>query len=114
MECEVKDMPYIVVHSRYPAHKTTEVAKRYQEMLEKFPPDETLSKAVVPSSVKATEQGIAVMGISLVKEGKLEEALSRTTQMMVMYHDIEGYEYSVEVQNTVWEALAFIGMGKSD
>jgi len=114
MECEVKDMPYIVVHSRYPTHKTPEVAKRYQEMLEKFPPDETLSKAVVPSSVKATEQGIAVMGISLVKEGKLEEALSRTTQMMVLYHDIEGYEYSVEVQNTVGEALAFIGMSRSD
>ena len=114
MEFEVKDMPYIVVKSRYPTHKVPEVAKRYLEMVEKFPQDKTLSEAVVPSSIKATEQGIEVMGISLVKEGKLEEALSRTTQMMVMYHDIEGYEYSVEVQNTVWEGLEFIGMGKSD
>ncbi|MFW9802807.1 MAG: hypothetical protein ACFFFC_09160 [Candidatus Thorarchaeota archaeon] len=107
-------MPYIVTYSLYPTHKIPEVAKRYLEVLEKFPPDETLSEQVVPASVKATERGIATIGISLVKEGKLEEALSRTTQSMVMYHDIEGYEFSVEVQNTVSEALAFIGMSTSE
>ncbi|MFW9807394.1 MAG: hypothetical protein ACFFFK_11755 [Candidatus Thorarchaeota archaeon] len=103
-------MPYIVTHSRYPTHKIPEVSKRYLKVREKFPPDETLSVEIVPASVKATEQGITTMGISLVKEGKLEEALRRTTQSMVMYHDIEGYEFSIEVQNTVSEALAFIGM----
>ncbi|MFX1580533.1 MAG: hypothetical protein ACFFBJ_12860 [Promethearchaeota archaeon] len=107
-------MPYIVTHSRYPTHKIPEVAKRYLKVMEKFPPDETLSEEIVPASVKATERGIASIGISLVKEGKLEEALARTTQAMVMYHDIEGYEFSIEVQNTVSEALAFIGMSTSE
>ena len=111
---ELREMPYIVTHSLYPTHKIPEVAKRYLKVMEKFPPDETLSEVIVPASVKATERGIATIGISLVKEGKLEEALARTTQSMVMYHDIEGYEFSVEVQNTVSEALAFIGMSTSE
>jgi hypothetical protein len=113
MEFEVRDLPYIVTHSWYPTHKIPEVAKRYLKMVEKFPPDETLAEPVVPASIKATERGIASIGISLVKEGKLEEALSRTIQSMVMHHDIEGYEYSVEIQNTVSEALSFIGTSTS-
>ncbi|NHI89119.1 MAG: hypothetical protein EAX87_06315 [Candidatus Thorarchaeota archaeon] len=107
-------MPYIVTHSRYPTHKIPEVSKRYLEVMKKFPPDETLSEEIVPASVKATELGIATIGISLVKEGKLDEALKRTTQSMLMYHDIEGYEFSIEVQNTVSEALAFLGMSTSE
>ncbi|MFW9890540.1 MAG: hypothetical protein ACFFER_20390 [Candidatus Thorarchaeota archaeon] len=103
-------MPYIVTRTSYPTHKVPEVAKRYLEVMEKYPPDETLIEPVVPASVKATERGISTIGISLAKEGKLEEALSRTIQSMVMYHDIEGYEYSVEVQYTVVEALSYIGM----
>ncbi|MHA1924880.1 MAG: hypothetical protein ACXABV_07260 [Candidatus Thorarchaeota archaeon] len=103
-------MPYIVTFSWYPTHKIPEVAKRYLKVSEKFPADKTLSEPIVPASIKATERGITSIGISLAKEGKLEEALSRTIQAMVMYHDIEGYEYSVEIQNTVSEGLAFIGM----
>ena len=103
-------MPYIVTHSWYPTHKVPVVAQRYLEVMEKHPADETLFEPIVPASVKATERGIEVIGILLVKEGKLEEALSHTIQGFVMYHDIEGYEYSVEVQYTVVEALAFVGM----
>ena len=103
-------MPYIVVYSWYPTHKVPEVAQRYLEVLEKYPHDETLSEQVVPVSIKATERGIQGIAIALAKEGKLEEALSAIIQSQVMYHDIEGYEYSVEVQFTVVESLAFIGM----
>ena len=108
--CEVKNPPYIVTRSWYPTHKVPEVAQRYLEALEKYPHDETLSEPVVPASIKATERGIESLGIALAKEGKLEEALSATIQSQVMYHDIEGYEYTVEVQYTVVEALAIIGM----
>ncbi len=107
-------MPYIVTHSWYPSHKIPEVVKRYFKVIEKFPHDETLSELVVPVSLKSTERGIASIGIELAKDGKLEEALNRRIQAMIMYHDIEGYEYSVEVQNTVGEALTLAGMGKSD
>ena len=107
-------MPYLVTTRTWPSDKTAEAVKKTIEVVKKFPPDESLGEPVVPASVKATERGIQSIGISLAKEGKLEEALSRTIQSMVMYHDIEGYEYSVEVQFTVYEALAFIGMGTSE
>ena len=107
-------MPYIVTYSWYPTHKIPEVVKRYFEVIEKLPHDESLSELVVPVSLKATERGIASTGIELVKDGKLEEALNRRIQGMIMYHDIEGYEYSVEIQNTVGEALTLAGMGKPE
>ncbi|MFX1506709.1 MAG: hypothetical protein ACFFDC_11455 [Promethearchaeota archaeon] len=106
----MKNLPYIVIRSWYPTHKVPEVAQRYLEVLEKHPHDETLSESVVPASIKATERGIESIAIALAKEGKLEEALSSIIQSQVMYHDIEGYEYSVEVQYTAVEALAFVGI----
>ena len=103
-------MPYIITTSWYPTHKTQEVAEKYLEMLEKYPPDESLGEGIVPVAVTTNQQGIKTMGITEVKEGKLEEALASNRRSMVMYHDIEGFEYSVEVYMNVVEALEFIGM----
>ena len=44
------------------------------------------------------------------QEGKLEEALNRTVNMMVMFQDVEGFEYSTDIHYKVEEALAMIGM----
>lgn len=96
--------------SWYPSDKTTETANKYFEMLEKFPPDDSLGETVVPVAVTTTKKGIKTMGITEVKEGKLEEALTRTRESMVMFHSIKGFEYKVEVYSTVTEALGLIGM----
>jgi hypothetical protein len=103
-------MPYIITTSLYPSHKAPEVAKRYLEALAKYPPDENLATQVVPAAVKSIHEGIKVIGIGEVKEGKLEEALTRTANMMVMFHGIEGFEYSTQIYYKVEEALEMIGM----
>ena len=103
-------MPYLITTSLYPTDKATEVGKRYLEALNKYPPDESLATNVVPAAVKATAQGIRVIGISEVKEGKFEEAYTRTVNMMVMFHNIEGFEYTVDIYLKVEEALPLIGM----
>ena len=103
-------MPYIITISLYPSDKGTEVAERYFEALAKYPPDENLATQIVPAAVKSTHDGLSVIGISDVKEGKLEEALNRTVNMMVMFQDIEGFEYSTDIHYKVEEALAMIGM----
>ena len=103
-------MPYLITTSVYPAEIRTEVATRYLEAMEKFPPDESLTVPLVPAAVKATLDGIKVIGISEVKEGKLGEALDRTAKMMVMFQTLPGYRYTVEVFYKVEEALALIGM----
>ena len=64
--------------------------------------------------MKATPQGIRVIGISEVKEGKLEEAYTRTVSMMVMFHSIEGFEYTVDIYLKVEEALPLIGMSSPE
>jgi len=48
-----------------------------------------LATEVVPAAVKSVHEGIKVIGIEEVKEGKLEEALNRTVNMMVMFQNIE-------------------------
>ena len=103
-------MPYIISTSLYPSHKASEVAEKYLEAIQKYPPDENLANPVVPAAVKTTGQGIKVIGISEVKEGKLEEAYARTVSMMVMFHSIEGFEYTVDIYLKVEEALPLIGI----
>jgi hypothetical protein len=103
-------MPYIFTTSLYPSDKATEVAKRYLEAMKKYPPDSSLGTPVVPAAVTTTLQGIKVIGITEVKKGKLEDAIGRTAKMMAMFHDIQGFEYTVERYALVEEALKTIGM----
>ena len=103
-------MPYIITTSLYPSDKTSEVAERYLEALAKYPPDENLATEVVPAAIKATHEGIRVMIIAEVKEGKLEEAFARRSNMMVMFQSIPGFEYSTNIHYKVDEAMALVGM----
>ena len=103
-------MPYLVTTSLYPSEKGPEVGARYLEALGKYPPDENLGTEVVPAAVKSTHEGIKVLSISEVKEGKLDEAYNRAVNMMVMFQSIPGFAYTVEVHLKVDEAMAAIGM----
>lgn len=97
-------MVYIVVNSFYPTHKNEEVNAKYLEMLQKFPPDNSLTEQVVPIAARATKEGIEVMGVNLVKEGKFDEALIYIGSAMQLFHNIEGYEYSLTIWVTLPEA----------
>ncbi len=103
-------MPYIFTTSLYPSEKAVEVAKRYLEAIKRYPPDSSLGTQVVPAAVTTTLQGIKVIGITEVKKGKLEDAIGRTAKMMSMFHDIQGFEYTVERYALVEEAMKTIGM----
>jgi hypothetical protein len=103
-------MPYIIVTSLYPSHKAQEVGETYLESLKKYPPDEALATQVVPAAAKTTLQGVEVLSVIEPKEGKVEEALRRVRDEMVMFLPIEGFEYSIDNYGTVSEAMATIGM----
>jgi hypothetical protein len=103
-------MPYLVTTSTYPSDIATKVAERYFEALQKYPVDEKLVKEIVPAAVKSTNQGLKVMGVQEVKEGKLEGALKRVTNFMVMFQTIPGFEYTIEINWSVEEALGMLGM----
>ena len=103
-------MPYIITTSWYPTDKSKKVAKRYFEALKKYPGDESLEKTIVPAAVTTTKQGVKVITVSEIKEGKLEEALTYTGNQMAMFQDIEGFEYATRVYSLVTEALAMLGI----
>jgi len=103
-------MPYLVTTSTYPSDIATKVAERYFEALQKYPVDENLVKELAPAAVKSTNQGLRVMNVQEVKEGKLEGALKRLTDFMVMFQTIPGFEYTIEINWKVEEALAMLGM----
>ena len=103
-------MPYLVTTSTYPSDLATAVAERYFEALQKYPVDENQVKELVPAAVKSTNQGLKVMGVWEVKEGKLEGALKRLTDFMVMFQTIPGFEYTIDTNWSVEEALGMLGM----
>jgi hypothetical protein len=110
MQAKEVIMPYLVTTSTYPSDIATKAAERYFEALQKYPVDENLVKELVPAAVKSTNQGLRVTGIWEVKEGKLEGALKRLTNFMVMFQTIPGFEYSIEINWKVEEALGLLGM----
>ncbi len=102
-------MPYIFVYTWYPSHKVEEVVKVYLEMLKKFPEDESLGELIIPAAVNTGCEGLKSLAVTKVKEGKLEDALTRVGTQMVMFQSVEGFEYSIEVWSTVEEAMTAIG-----
>ena len=103
-------MPYLVTTLFYPSEKAPEVAGRYLEALSKYPPDESLGTDIVPAAIKSTHQGIKGITIYDVQEGKLDAAYTRAVNMMVMFQNIPGLSYTVEVHLKVDEAMSAIGM----
>ncbi|MFW9940075.1 MAG: hypothetical protein ACFFFT_03480 [Candidatus Thorarchaeota archaeon] len=103
-------MPYLVSFVKYPSHFGTKIAQKYLELLQKFPPDDSIVELIIPSAVKVTDEGIRVMSVSRVKKGKFDEAWKRAIEQRAFFLDVEGYEGSIEVWATIQEALAAVGM----
>ena len=102
-------MPYIINFTRWPSDAIPEVVKKAIDATKKFPPDESLGESVVPNAIKGTLDGVRTISVTLVKEGKLEEALARSMAIANMYATIPGFEYSIETWATIEEAYASVG-----
>jgi len=68
-------MPYIISRTWYPPSKMDETAKKYLEVLEKFPFDESLGKQVVPVAITVSKDGLETQMIVEVEIPKVGEAL---------------------------------------
>ena len=104
-------MPYVFITSLIPFDKANEAAKTYVDTIKEYRSAyRGLTKEIIPNAVKAREDGIEIVGVHDVKEGKLEEFLLLQQKEMVNYHKIEGYKYTIEVRFKITEALEMIGM----
>ena len=101
-------MPYIVTSSWYPTHKNDEAVKIYIEGLKKYPPSKIPGKLIVPVAVTTTKKGLKSMRIREIKtdDGQmLSDALKTIGEMMTLFLDIEGFEYSIRLWDTISEAM---------
>ncbi|MBA7622652.1 hypothetical protein ES703_30030 [subsurface metagenome] len=103
-------MPYIWLTAWYPTHIRDEVMKKWIESRRKFPEDPSLSETVVNVANKTTKNGLKIVNITKVKEGKLREALMLTAKTMIMFQDIEGFEYKTELYSTIEESMEALGL----
>ena len=103
-------MPYLVTTLTYPTDKASRVAETYLQALQQYPTDENLETELIPAAVKSTTDGLRVLSISEVKEGKLDEAYKYRIKFMVLFQPIEGLEYTVDVNLTVAEGLEVLGI----
>lgn len=104
-------MPYVFTYNSFPPDKAEEAAKIYvKNIKEERALLRPLAKEVIPNAVKATKEGITSTSVHDVKDGRLEEFLMAQQNIMVAYHEVEGYTYNIEVRFKVTEALGMIGL----
>jgi predicted phosphatase len=104
-------MPYIFTYNIFPHDQSENISKVYlKEIKEARAALRPLAKEIIPNAVWATTEGMSVIGVWDVKEGKLEEALALNQKQLLAYHVIPGYKYKMEVRFKVTEALEMLGM----
>ena len=101
-------MVLIMVTSWYPPDKAIEVAKKFIEVMGKYP-QESFEKPLVQAT-SAVKDGIKVITITEVEKGKYEEALYLEARREVEYFGIEGYRVEIETLMTTEEAMPLLGL----
>jgi hypothetical protein len=105
-------MPYVVTRCWYPQHIADDVAKKYLEVIQKYPPDESIAKPVIAAAVTSTREGIEVLSVDEVKRQRIGDALERSVVFMTEFRRIRGFNYEIRTWSRVEEALARIGLGR--
>ena len=101
-------MPLIMVTTWYPPHKATEAAKKFLEVMKKFPQQSFEKKWL--GGVKSDEDGIKTVWLTEIERGKLEEAFSLTAKRETEYLGIDGFGFKIEILVTFEDAMPLIGL----
>jgi hypothetical protein len=102
-------MVMIMVTSWYPPDKAIEVAKKFLEVMQKFP-QESFEKPLLLGGVTSVKDGIRVIAITEVEKGKYEEAMNLISRREVEYFGIEGFRFEMATLLTVEEAMPLVGL----
>ena len=103
-------MALIVATVLFPHAKSSEVAKKNIELIQKYPADPSLGEGLV-IGVKATLEGIKALFVGNVTKGKIEEYIEAVAkQYQETALEVEGYKYQIETYMTIPEAYKILGM----
>jgi hypothetical protein len=104
-------MVYLFTYKIFPPDQAEYISKAYLKVIKEDRANmRPLAKEIIPNAVKATEEGISVISVHEVKEGKLGECLAQQQKQLLVYHNIPGYRYRMEVRFNVVEAIEMLGM----
>jgi hypothetical protein len=98
-------MPYIIVQAWYPTEVNIEVVEKYFEMLKEFPFDRSLGKETIPVTSNTNKNGVEIISVMEVKQGKLEEAWTWVGKRIGGMQTVKGFEYEIRLWSTLAEAL---------
>jgi hypothetical protein len=102
---------YLFTYNTFPPDQAVNISKAYLKVIKEDRANmRPLAKEIIPNAVKATEEGMTVISVHEVKEGKLEECLAQQQKQLLVFHDIPGYRYRMEVRFNVVEAIEMLGM----
>ena len=101
-------MPLIMVTTWSPFNKANEAAKKFLEVMEKYP-QESFEKSWL-AGIKSDEDGIKSVWLTEIEKGKLEEALILTAKREAEYMGIEGYGFKMETLMSFEDAMPIIGL----
>lgn len=103
-------MVNIVSNLLYPHEAGAKVAKKYLDVIKKYPANPDISKQLALCT-RGTKDGIEVLAVAEVKKGKVEDAMNRLISQFNEYAtSIEGFKWSVNVYLSAAEAFKVIGM----
>ena len=104
-------MPYIITRCWYPPNKLDEVVKKYLKVMEKYPPDDSLGKQIVPVATTTSKDGLESLSVTEVEKQKVGDALDREKTAFIEFRNIEGFKYEIKTWTTVEEGLSRMGSG---
>ena len=102
-------MVLVLSTTRFPISKAKEVGKRFIEVSKKFPPDKTLAKDILRLGTRIIGDEVEGIGLTEVKEGKYDEYLELITKLQLMYADIEGIKFKLDIFLSGVKSLPLIG-----
>ncbi|MFX1410368.1 MAG: hypothetical protein ACFFA6_08445 [Promethearchaeota archaeon] len=97
-------MVLLVATVLIPHAAASKIAKKYIEMLKKYPPRPEISETIALGT-RATKKGIIILSVMDVKKGKVEEAII----------DISGQyqEYVASIEGLKWKLNTFMDMAEA-
>ncbi|MBY8989684.1 MAG: hypothetical protein KGD58_02935 [Candidatus Lokiarchaeota archaeon] len=102
---------YLVTEQWWPAGKSEEVGKAYQEAVAKFPEDRSLGKPLIPSAVWPSNGKMHSISVSSIKPGKVKEVMDIAyNRELLIAKAVEGWDYEINIAYDAVEAMGLIGL----
>ncbi|MFX0103551.1 MAG: hypothetical protein ACFFCS_28575 [Candidatus Hodarchaeota archaeon] len=105
-------MVYLVRRVWVPPSKGLEIIKLYAEVGKTFDWDKygKVAEPILPQILIPTKDGVVGLSVIKVEKGKLEDALSLSTEWFTKAMNIEGYNFQFDLAYDAEDALSMTGI----